>query len=343
MFGSGEKPLREARADFLTGSTLNSARGYRARRQGKLPARDVQSKAAWHASVLDHLKRLSPNDFEDIGSTIDTERLDLYEISREEENPVADHKDTIAREQLALDLALSMDVYSSTAIKSTLSQQEQGSAQATELEQEPSTLLSKATEQLTLSQKEPSPISFSYFRPVNKDGRSHYKARMPVPEPLIEEEDQDVEMPLGVRLLLSEWTVGDNPQEYNYVDPYDVDGSEAQSQLYSQLQAERKGRMRRAATEDANDATQHPTQSQAPPTIVAAKTLASTQPAKVPTVARSKTQTQPAFSFSQQTLVNETPSSQPLMMNTQVLPGPFGGRPAASAKKKSAKKRIGGF
>lgn len=274
---------------------------------------------------------------------MDTEKLDLYEVVREEENPVADHKETMAREQLALDLALSMDVHSPTTIKCKLSGQGQVSAQAIELEQEPSALLTKATEQLSLSQKEPPPVSFSYLRPVNKDGKSHYKERTPVPEPLTEEEDQDVEMPLGVRLLLSEWTVGDNPQEFNYVDPYDLDGTEAQSQFHSQLQAERRGRMRRAVTEDSNDATQRPTQSQAPPTIVAAKTLASTQPAKVPTIARSKTQIQSTFGSSQLTVVNETPSSQPLMMNTQVLPGPFGGRPAATAKKKPVKKRIGGF
>lgn len=262
---------------------------------------------------------------------------------REEENPVADHKETMAREQLALDLALSMDVYSFTNIKSTLPRQGQGTSRASELEQEASALLTKATEQLSLSQKEPPPVSFSYLRPVNKDGKSHYKERTPVPEPLTEEEDQDVEMPLGVRLLLSEWTIGDNPREYKYVDPYDLDGVEAQSQFHSQLQAERRARMRRAAIKDSDDATQRPTQSQAPPTIVAAKTLASTQPAKAPTIARSRSQIQPTFGSSQLTLVNETPSSQPPMMNTQVLPGPFGGRPAATAKKKSTKKRIGGF
>ncbi|KAI5121668.1 hypothetical protein M0805_002744 [Coniferiporia weirii] len=348
-FGSGEEPLHEARADFLTGTILDSARGHRARNQGRIPVASVAEKAAWHTNIQETLSRISPRVFK--SEPVPPEKLDPYHVSREEDSPEADRRESEAREQLALDLALSMDVYSATPFRSSKPRE---ASPSTELQE--SALLTRAAEQLSLSQKEPPPVTFSYHRPVVNDGWKHYKNSGAAPraheaEPQAEDEDKEVEIPLGVRLLLSEWDVDDDPYKYEYVDPYDVEGLGHDSQQPSQSGSRGKAQHRRqqggASVSGPGAALPPPTQSQAPPTIIAAKSLALTQSRSTgslpqPSLARRedpRVQTQPRFGLTQ--AETEPQSSQPMAMaNTQVLPGPFGGR---QGPKKPAKKRMGGF
>ena len=84
----------------------------------------------------------------------------------------------------------------------------------------------------------------------------------------------------------------------------------------------------------------------APPTIVAARSVAP-QPkvnAVGPSRAPAQSQTLTMTNRTQlQTQPNMASSSQPFAMpQTQILPGPFGGRQNV-AKKKPPKKRVGGF
>ncbi|KAH8116863.1 hypothetical protein DFH11DRAFT_1577909 [Phellopilus nigrolimitatus] len=356
VFGSGDEPLNEARADFLTGSVLNSARGHRARKLNRIPADDVAKNAAWSGNIQEILRRIAPDVSKD--APINAEELDPYHVIREEEFPEADRRESEAREQLALDLALSAHVYSATAIKSAAQWKATASSVASPSgsnSQEPAALLTQAAEKLSLSQNEPPSVAFGYHRPVVKDGKKYYKqfGVASKAETQAAEEDKEAEMPLGVRLLLSEWNVGDDPYEFEYMDPYNLENAEAGSQLplHNQSQTRRR-RQQRGSPEDVAGGVPLATQSQAPPTIVAAKSLATIQSKAVggytqPSLAhraalRTQTHIQNQFAgFSQ--AETEPASSQPMMMaNTQVEPGPFGGRPGV-AKKKTSKKRVGGF
>lgn len=346
-FGSGEEPLREARADFLTGTIFDSSRGYRIRKQDRFPIVEIANKAAWHMNIQKIMNRISPNTFKETSIAVD--KLDPYHIDREIEIPDADRRESEAREQLALDLTLSIDVFGSTLIKDT--GQEESSTVPNENPPE-ATLLAEATEKLSLSssKKEPPQMNFGFHRPVTKHGQKHLlKTSQDAEGQTVEGDDKGIaKMPLGVRLLLAEWNVGDNPYDFEYADVYDLDGSGTQAQIAKSQSQFRHWR----PSEEVGAGPSRSTQSQAPPKIVTARSLAATQEKPSATKSsqisfgqsrkpRGETQTQIQHGASQ--VETEPASSQPPMMmaNTQVVPGPFGGRKVP--KKKPLKKRMGGF
>ena len=324
-FASDEGPLLLARADFLTGSILNSARGYRARRQDRLPAKDVARTAAWHMNLKATMNSISPGCLTDVQSSRD---LEPYKVIRHAELPDADRREENFREEVALDLALSEDIYSAILFKPPPS----NSSTSNELdaeEQEPAASLTLATEKLSLTQNEPPRVHFGYHRPSFKDKQDYYKDV---------ETERAAGLPPGVSLLLSEWKVGDDPTRYQYVDPYGEEEVTLQKRAHPRWQKKSES-IAGDYEEQLGD------QSQAPPTIVAARSIASTQP-KPSTSQQLKTD--PAVraqtnrvAFSQVEMTEPT-SSQPLMTNTQVLSGPFGGRQPVG-KKKPQKKRVQGF
>jgi len=180
---------------------------------------------------------------------------------------------------------------------------------------------------------------------VLKDGKKYYRDNEQIPASETQEESADVALPLGVRLLLSEWKTGTNPKDYVYNDPYDVD--ERQESKSQPVNSQRRNPGSRNMTQQEADgqSSAQPVQSQAPPTILAARALTSSQPqigASIRGRQLAKTSSIPARLGFSQTQTTEAASSQPMFASTQVLPGPFGGRQDVG-KKKAAKKRVGGF
>lgn len=395
VFSSGSPPLFEKRATFLTGSLLDSARGFRARRQDRLPTVEVAQSAAWHFNLCPTLNQIAPDVFDKTEPSKSLVPRDPYRVSRDEELPVADRRETEARERLALDLALATYVYSGLPFKKTNLQQTSSAADGEEpnlsqevrSQEEEETLLTQAAERLSLQHgtdargavPPPPKVQFGYLRPVERDPGRHYRSDVDAgasadasrsasrsrlkaksksgertkskddDKAITTKFDDGVEptLPLGVRLLISEWTVGDDPGAYTYVDPYDLDSAGAVAG-----HAPLRGRRKEAGDkenegEGALGAQIGLSSIRAPPTIVAARSVASQPKAPAVGVARVPIQTQtqtlvPTLRGTQLQSQSTIGSSQPAMMpQTQVLPGPYGGRP--STAKKRPKKRIGGF
>ncbi|PAV24002.1 hypothetical protein PNOK_0107000 [Pyrrhoderma noxium] len=336
-YGSGKDPhYRRARSDFLSGTALDSSRGYSARRLEKLPVKDVTRGASWHVNIEETMARISPDVFGK-GIHKEAERYKLFTVEKDadEEYPEAERFESEACEQVALDLSLSVDIFSSkkigfstTTTMTTSSLLEGGREEEeglTHTQSEADLALTQATEKLSLSQndkrKAPPQVEFGFLRPVNnkniqstdsdsdpettrKDGRDKEAEAGEEEEEEGEGEKGEgggVKMPLGIRLLLSEWTIGDDPDKYHYVDPYDLDGLNAsqynyhhhhsQSQSQSQSQGQKVGgripnananssqaqsqSQVQAPSQSQSQGTIRIPQSQAPPTVVVARSITS--------------------------------------------------------------------
>ncbi|EIN07235.1 hypothetical protein PUNSTDRAFT_144758 [Punctularia strigosozonata HHB-11173 SS5] len=338
-FRSGEDPSQAGRADFLSGSALNSVRGYRALTQGRIPIEDVAKNAGWHFSATRFLQQFV-EDMDDDPLQM-AQNLSRYDLERSEYRPGASiRREMEAREQLALDLALASSVFTAAPIsRHTL----RSRTSVEDLES-----MSRATEAMTLSADAP-PVQFSFLRPIEKK----------VENPEVPSSDDHTHTskgvcPAGVRLLLREWEPTSSTAKYSYQDPYGTLDQPAP------LQQSRPAAQPVKAAAQSQPTRGKASQPKQPPTIVPAAARTGQQPAaSVPTpiapplVVPSKHEPQraprrqagtgppPAFGTQVQSS-QPSLSSQPGMVATQVLPGPFGGR-VPVAKKKPAKKRMGGF
>ncbi|KAG5647243.1 hypothetical protein DXG03_000778 [Asterophora parasitica] len=191
VFHAGDDPDQE-RSNFLTESSINSTRGYRAVSQGRLAPKTLIEGAAWHHNIAPILRRFDPNFPSDIQSG--TNALRRHDLAKDpERTPMSLRYENEAREQLALDLALSTDVFSSQKFSTV-------SGESADLE----------TMARTLSLAgEPPTVDFGYLRPRRRD---HYNK---------EEKDQETADSMGVRLLLKDWEVGADPDVHIFVDHYD--------------------------------------------------------------------------------------------------------------------------
>lgn len=255
--------------------------------------------------------------------TID-DHLRQYQLDTSLDGPI--HIQDEAQRQLALDLRLATDVYAPRRFTKAAT----NDTNALET-------MSRAAEALTLADEPPS-VSMGYLelRPGASSNPPHHIIRADSPA------TQDFDGPLAVRLLLNEWSVGTDPENYAYIDPYE---EEAQRLVAAP---------RRQQTENQLPRTLPPSRSQvAPPMIVASKPAA---PSLIGVAGPSRglpswsnielNQTQPGRppvprTGSQMVTSDAPPASQEFLSSTQVLPGPFGGRQAG--KKKPVKKRLGGF
>ncbi|KAK0463972.1 uncharacterized protein EV420DRAFT_1476592 [Desarmillaria tabescens] len=305
-FRAGDEPDGASRADFLTGSIINSTRGYRALQQERLSPASLSKGSGWYHNIGPTLRAFDSTVHQNAEDIL--ENLQKYNLADSPDRTVQSlRRESKAREQLALDLALSQDVFSVQPPKAPASRPDD---------------LESMTEALSIGNKPP-PVDFRYLRPVSR--RTADEAREGG-----EDDDPEMSYPLGVRLLLKEWAVGTDPDTYVYVDPYgDPTDEPARIQL-----PKPKSNLPKS------------TQPKRPPVVVASSTMVpivqpaasrgtffpQSQPAVVP-VLRPTTQSQISNAFL-------ATSSQELMTNTQVLPGPHGGRPPPAAKKKPAKKRL---
>lgn len=204
--------------------------------------------------------------------------------------------------ELVLDLAFSFDTFSEVPL-----------SKFKEVDQ----TLEVMTKALSLGD-EPPTIEFGFLKPVVKE---------------LSADDENVDLldiPIGVQLLLQNWDTSD-PETFVYQDPYNVVNEDIPVKFkHSPSQSQ----------------SQHPIgNSQRPPTILTSNPsgFARPDPLRKPVP---KVQSQSQFQSLLEPPRSWAESSQPnvsrdYIANTQILPGPHGGRP--NVKKKPAKKRLGGF
>lgn len=291
--------------------------------QDRIPRQRLVQDAQWHYDLTPILNKLDSEIPRDPQSLVD--QLRKYDLASEAVPSSQFESD--AREQLALDLALSTDVLSPRPcmrpVKDDLDALE---------------TMSRATEAMSLAD-EPPPVHLMYLRPKLKggtDGRRSTQSRAPSPAP------RELDCPIGVRLLLKEWELGADPRDYSYEDPYDE----------SYRDASPVGRSKNMETSTQATQATMPAQSQRPPLVMASKSL-NTPTAPFSNVlahdrlgmqSQGSTNRAPIFRTGNQITANDPgigASSQDFVASTQVLPGPFGGR--QPIKKKPTKKRLGGF
>ncbi|RDX56514.1 hypothetical protein OH76DRAFT_1426024 [Lentinus brumalis] len=335
---SGAEPSDASRNDWFTGSALDSAAGYRAWGQGRVPREELAKRSPWHLDVSSSIRRHVPEFAGDPHKTL--QNLACYDLS-DGPHRTADsfRRETEARSQLALDLSLAADVFAS---------QYPGQDAVTSFDEDVLNI-SLSTQAMSLGgDLEPPPVQFSFLRPNHSKVTSSRQGEGESDIPEASEATSRPLPPLGVRLLLQEWEVGTDPNHYVYRDPYDdaADVRTPAAPRPTEQFAQRAPPLNTVPT---------PALTQRPPAIAtaaprAAPAVVASQPlARRPLAA---TRSQDALPAQSQGLLNGTsqptdtwaapPSSQEHFAATQVLPGPHGGRPNA-VKKKPAKKRVGGF
>ncbi|KAK1235981.1 hypothetical protein PQX77_000750 [Marasmius sp. AFHP31] len=288
---SGE-PENQSRADFLTDNSFISTNGYHEVLQNRLPLDSLTRNAQWHRDIGNTLLEIPSFSVNGIQGLADS--LSTFDLSVTEDGDDHLHqKEVEAREELALDLVLSKDVFCHRPVSLVTSG------------------LETMTGALSLSE-EPPAVAFSFLQPSHKV--DHYSREEG-------EKDTEVEMPPGVRLLLKEWTIGSDPDDAVFTDPY---GDQDPPTIVR----------KNLAVSPPLDSTPSEAPAPAPPIVLASKIFAPPPIVSKPPQAP-QTFSQPINNFEAQ----PESESQGLLTSTQVLPGPFGARP----KKKPVKKRLGGF
>jgi hypothetical protein len=261
--------------------------------------------AAWHVNLEPVLRRFVPDIADDVQSI--AERLHRYDLVLDDYRSGSSlRRESEAREQLAVDLALSTDVYSAQPF---------AKAETEVTEDEKLETMSRAAEAMSLSESEmglPS-VHFGYLNPVAP--MTHNSRSL---------ESSSLTLPAGVLLLLSDWVPGTDPNRFAYRDPYDDQGPGSRSTFIHRTPIRKDG------------------------TVVRQIPIAAP-----PVIARSRAGPQTLISSSQPVTMRGTGSvndpeyvgeSCAPAASTQVVPGPFGGRPPTVRKKlASGKKRVGGF
>ena len=313
-FRSGEEPVHASRADFLTQSVLSSRRGFRALEQGRVPRETLINGAEWHFNLEPVLQKFVPDISRDVQSMV--ERLHKYDLILDDRRSGPSiRRESEAREQLAVDLALSTDVFSALPFAKLKADS------TTEEEDDGFETMSRAAEAMTLSETGPPPVQFGHLNPI-----AHASAM---------DEDSsstDLELPPGVRLLLAEWEIGTDLDQFVYHDPYDDQQPVTSSPIIPIP-------MRKRAGKDPTTQSQRPplVATVAPPPVIAGSrtTISASQPVMTGLLVRSQNEEK-----------SELPSDthMPIMASTQSVPGPYGGRQPTGKKKLAAgKKRVGGF
>lgn len=251
------------------------------------------------------------------------ESFHSFDLIQDDRTALSIRRENKAREQLAVDLSLSKDVFSPSPF-----------IRPGEVDHNLETM----TEALSLGESdigEPPEMEFGYLVPVSQRKKScHEKDH----EADIQQAPTGkVSLPMGVRLLLEDWEVGTKAKDYVFRDPYSTtDGSGSQSTGYSVLQG----------------VTRVPSMlqfmsSQQPPTIMSSQALGFGQPTQQPSAtfhielpSSRPAGTQPRDE-PRMLQVSQDYSQQPeqYTSSTQDFPGPHDGR----QKKKPPKKRLGGF
>ncbi|GBE82101.1 predicted protein [Sparassis crispa] len=331
---SGAHPLQATRSDILTESAMNSVRGYRALVQDRIPVKQLAKSSRWHMNIAPFLHHFIPDMEEHLEKTVD--RLKQYNLDSDTDRPAVSYRrESESREQLLLDLSLSSNVF---APHPFMRAGEPKDGIDPNLDNVLETM-SRATEAMSLQDAEPPPVTFGFLRPVDKRSVEYYTRGKTERTPA--ESSRDLPLSLGVRLLLKDWDIGADPDTFSYHDLYEISNGVPKVQ---QRRTRYKPEVAQPLMEDLG------IQSQRPPPVLASSAMA---PFAIATSHQSLVTRKPLTGARSQEVIlggsqpeeggwNAPPSSQNFMTSTQVLPGPHGGRPLP-AKKKLAKKRIGGF
>jgi RNA polymerase I-specific transcription-initiation factor len=293
---------------------LNSRRGFRALVQGRVPRETLARRAAWHFNLEPVLQKFVPDTSGDV--QLIAERLRKYDLILDDYRSGSSlRRESEAREDLAVDLVLSMDVFSAHPF---------AWPEAETTEDDQFETMSRAAEAMTLSETGVPSVHFGYLGPVHTTDHQN---------PLdIADNGSGLTLPLGVRLLLTEWDTGVHPDQYTYHDPYDDQQPPAASPILH-IPIRRHGGRDHAQT----------TQSQRPPPIATAAPPVIARSRIIP-ISSSQPMTRPTLEAGLTHSSDPHADSQAPMASTQVEPGPFGGRPLIGKKKGApGRKRVGGF
>lgn len=345
-FQCGPEPLHASRADFLTESSLSSPHGFAALTKGRIPIPRMLSTVRWHHDLSFMPPRIVPDLTTSSQTLIDQLREEALAHAATAEGMRRASK---ATQHLALDLALSRHVYAPQSFSKT------DIDASGELDD--SNLLSQATKAMSLSAVKPPPVRFRFLRPVaNVPYKDEEKK-----ESAAESTDEGLDIPLGVRLLISQWKIGENPKEYSYMDPYDYE--EQADPPSSRKPVRRETRAREQAAQQAMEQASAPTAHnlRRPPLISTSRPPAGQPPIRTTSTfethahglpASSPARHQPPFLPRKIAVTTNSQggcqpdqypysSQEDLGPSTQPLPGPFGGGNRPS--KRNVKKRMSGF
>ena len=330
---SGSEPVEPSRNDWLTGSVLDCAAGYRAMGQGRIPRAEIVQHSPWHLGISSFIRRHVPEFTSDA-----RELVEKFALLNLEDGPgrTADsfRREYEARSQLAMDLTLASDVYLARRPK----------ANAPSSFDDDMLSISLSTQAMTLGDLEPPPLQFSFLRPALSDTST--PSQVSSGDKAVDVPCSKALVPRGVRLLLQEWDTGSNPQDYAYSDPYDDDSA-------ASVPAPRRAGKNLVQKTTQGAGPPPPAPSQRPPTLMSAlarapPVIATSGAASQPPAPRNAlvaSRSQDVIETRNQTTTESwgaSPSSQVPFASTQVLPGPHGGR-VPPIKKKVAKRRLGGF
>jgi hypothetical protein len=267
--------------------------------------------ASWHYNINSTVKRLGLDVTGDIRSC--TEALHKYDLRKDPERDTQSYKwEKTAREQLALDLTLSSDVFSGQPFMTFPNG---------------STELEAMTKTLSLADEHPG-VKFGYLHPIAKSAADQNRTTT-----------EDEMAPFnGIEALLKGWGIGRDPQILNVGEPDRTKLSDSSALPPSDEQARET---------NASQGLQSPS-SQRPPLVLASTVVPSGQAEGPMRGFRVEQSRVPARGFglqSQPIPVASEPacsSQDDDVTSTQILPGAYGGR-ASFGKQKMAKKRLGGF
>jgi hypothetical protein len=153
--------------------------------------------SAWSCDISPTLKHFVPETTQNIQDL--TNFLSQFDLLNEGDRPYRSvQREVRAREQLALDLVLASNIYSSYPVASSKQVDEN---------------LESMAEALSLDNDAP-PMQFGYLRPLKRDNGEEDKGS-----------NGAVMGAHGVRMLLKEWQVGADPKAFVYPGSFHEDGS----------------------------------------------------------------------------------------------------------------------
>ncbi|KAL5641281.1 hypothetical protein ACGC1H_001685 [Rhizoctonia solani] len=239
-------------------------------------------------------------------------------------------RDKEARQEIALDLALSTMVYSITPF-----QPSRPRLPPAPIVRDDDDMLSVAASALTLDGIEPPHVQ--HVQPCPTQGLVDGKRGAEQRQSLV------------ARLLASEWDPDSSPSDYEFHDPYNQDYDESMPawKLMAQTKADKQS-LERAKSRFLSSTTTAPARSVPLPFIQLSRNKPAVIPNPVNTRGIRQVESQP------EPMHNQTIPSQPResssqingssqMPSTQIVPGPFGARPGTNAAPKKKKSRLPGF
>ncbi|KAG9006910.1 hypothetical protein FRB90_009658 [Tulasnella sp. 427] len=348
--GLRESQTYDLRSLYQRDTVLHSEEGYEAlhdacETDAVPPTEAIAQNTAWSWNIGETLDSICggtvpiPSKLQDLAQGRYREFDVLEDDMHDKDAALLDREYTSAR-MLAVDLAMSLDVFSTRSVQATESQ---SASKRVGIVDAPYMMMSKTS----IDADELPPINFSFLTPrsnplratIQEKSSKKKKRRRRLPDP-----DEDPEQ--GARLLLSGWKIGDDPQGVCYVNPYDNNAESSKQSAHSSVKAvvpvmetARKmvvpGIQISSLPHTTGRSSDAPSLRNAEPTsaVHESHSVFASQPE--PRHGR-EWATQPPDAF------GDSPTPQTMWSSTQPISGLFGTRPASSGAAKK-KKRVGGF